>query len=35
MIAKAEQVAGRSVNRQVVGQGVHSHDGGESWHSKG
>jgi hypothetical protein len=32
MIAKAEQVAGR---RQVVGQGVHSHDGGASWHSKG
>jgi hypothetical protein len=34
MIAKAEQVAGHSVNRQVVGQGVHSHDGGGSWHSK-
>jgi hypothetical protein len=31
-IAKAEQLAGRSVNRQVVGQGVHSHDGGHHWH---
>jgi len=31
-IAKAETLAGRSVNRQVVGQGVHSHDGGRTWH---
>lgn len=31
-IAQAEQLAGRSINRQVVGQGVHSHDGGLSWH---
>lgn len=31
-IAKAEQIAGRSVNRQVVGQGAHSHDGGQTWH---
>jgi hypothetical protein len=31
-IARAEQIAGRSVNRQVVGQGVHSHDGGQTWH---
>lgn len=34
-IARAEQIAGRSVNRQVVAQGVHSHDGGTSWHGKG
>lgn len=34
-IARAEQMAGVSVNRQVVGQGVHSHDGGKSWHGKG
>ena len=34
-IAKAEQLAGRSVDMRVVGQGLHSHDGGHSWHSKG
>ncbi len=34
-IARAEQLAGRTVDRQVVGQGVHSHDGGRSWHGKG
>ncbi len=32
-IAKAEQLAGRSVNRQAVGAGVHSHDGGHTWHN--
>lgn len=31
-IARAEQMSGRSVNRQVVGQGAHSHDGGHTWH---
>jgi hypothetical protein len=31
-IAQAEQVAGRSVDKQVVGQGVHSHDSGVTWH---
>jgi hypothetical protein len=31
-IAKAEQLAGRAVDRQVLGHGVHSHDGGISWH---
>ena len=31
-IAKAEALAGRSVNRQVIGQGAHSHDGGRTWH---
>jgi hypothetical protein len=30
-IAKAEQMSGRSVNRQVIGQGIHSHDGGKTW----
>ena len=30
-IARAEQMAGRSVDRRVIGQGVHSHDGGQSW----
>lgn len=32
-IAKAEQMAGRTVDRQVVGSGVHSHDGGKTWHN--
>jgi hypothetical protein len=31
-ITRAEQMAGRSVNRQAVTAGVHSHDGGGSWH---
>jgi len=31
-IARAEQLAGRSVDRTVVGHGVHSHDGGRTWH---
>lgn len=34
-IARAEQMAGRAVDRKVVAQGVHSHDGGTSWHGKG
>lgn len=32
-IAKAEQLAGRSVSKQAVAQGAHSHDGGHTWHS--
>lgn len=32
-IAQAEALAGRTVDRQVVGHGAHSHDGGASWHS--
>jgi hypothetical protein len=32
-IERAEQLAGRRVNKQAVGQGVHSHDGGATWHS--
>jgi hypothetical protein len=31
-IAKAEQLAGRSVNKQSVASGAHSHDGGHHWH---
>lgn len=31
-IARAEMMAGRSINRQIVGQGHHSHDGGATWH---
>lgn len=30
-IARAEQLAGRSVDRKVIAQGHHSHDGGASW----
>lgn len=32
MIAKAEQLAGRPVNRQALAAGHHSHDGGQTWH---
>lgn len=32
-IARAEQMAGRTVNRQAVNAGVHSHDGGQTWGS--
>jgi len=31
-IAKAEQLAGRSVSKQAVNSGHHSHDGGHTWH---
>lgn len=31
-IAQAEKLAGRSVSKQAVAQGVHSHDGGKNWH---
>lgn len=31
-IARAEQMAGRTVNKQALTAGVHSHDGGKSWH---
>lgn len=34
-IQRAEQLAGRSVSKSVVANGVHSHDGGASWHAKG
>jgi hypothetical protein len=34
-VARAEQLAGRSVDRRVIAQGTHSHDGGHSWHRKG
>lgn len=32
-LAQAEALAGRSVNKQALAQGVHSHDGGKSWHN--
>lgn len=31
-LARAEMLAGRKINRNVVNSGVHSHDGGKTWH---
>lgn len=31
-IARAEALAGRTVNRQSLAHGHHSHDGGKTWH---
>lgn len=31
-LQQAQQAAGVSVNRQTLAQGVHSHDGGATWH---
>src|SRR5882672_1035829 len=31
-IARAEQMAGRSVDRHALTHGHHSHDGGKTWH---
>lgn len=33
-IARAEQLAGRGVDRRIIGQGAHSHDGGQTWHDR-
>lgn len=30
-IAQAERLAGRAVDKKVVAQGLHSHDGGATW----
>ena len=32
-IARAEQMSGRSINKQAVATGHHSHDGGKTWHN--
>lgn len=34
-LLRAEQLAGRSIDRRVVAGGTHSHDGGTHWHGKG
>lgn len=34
-MARAEQLAGRTIDRSVVAAGTHSHDGGATWHAKG
>lgn len=31
-VARAEALAGRAVDRKVLAAGVHSHDGGKTWH---
>ncbi len=31
-IARAEQLAGRAVDKKALAAGVHSHDGGHHWH---
>jgi hypothetical protein len=31
-LTRAEQMAGRTIDRQIVGHGAHSHDGGHTWH---
>ena len=30
-IARAERLSGRSINKQAIEAGVHSHDGGATW----
>ena len=34
-LLRAEQLAGRGVDKKVVAQGIHSHDGGTTWHPRG
>jgi hypothetical protein len=31
-VSRAEATSGRKLNPQAVGAGVHSHDGGNTWH---
>jgi len=31
-VSRAETTSGRKLNPQAVGAGVHSHDGGNTWH---
>lgn len=33
MVQRAEQLAGRTVDRATLAAGHHSHDGGASWHT--
>jgi hypothetical protein len=32
-VARAEQLAGRTVDRRMIAQGTHSHDSGNTWHN--
>jgi len=31
-IARAEQMAGRTLDKKAIAQGLHTHDGGATWH---
>jgi len=31
-VTRAEQLAGRAVDKRAIAQGHHSHDGGQTWH---
>ena len=32
-ITKAEQLSGRTISREALTQGIHSHNGGRDWHN--
>ncbi len=34
-IARAEAMSGRTINKQAIAAGIHSHDGGVTFHAKG
>lgn len=34
-IAAAERLSGQTINKKTVAAGVHSHDGGQTWHGRG
>lgn len=34
-IQRAELMSGRKINAQAVASGIHTHDGGRTWHGKG
>jgi hypothetical protein len=34
-LAQAEMLAGRAVNPTAMAMGIHSHDGGNTWHPRG
>jgi hypothetical protein len=34
-VQTAEMLAGRPVSQNAIRQGIHSHDGGQSWHPRG
>jgi|SRR5215468_7217911 len=32
LVKQAQALAGRSLDKQAIAQGIHSHDGGKTWH---
>ncbi len=32
LVRKAQALAGRGIDKQAMAQGIHSHDGGATWH---